>query len=249
MAISIKNEREAKIMRKAGKILASIINEIVGKVQIGLSTLELDKFAHDLCKKNKVKPAFMGYLGYPSVLCVGVNDIVVHGIPSSDVLKEGDILSVDMGVIYKGYYSDSAVTVGVGKISKGAEKLINATRDSLYAAIRRAKEGNTIGDLGYAIQSVAELAGFSVVRRMVGHGVGKNLHEEPQIPGYGTPGEGERLESGMTLAIEAIINEGDAGIRFLDDGWTTKTMDGKLSAIFEHTVLVRKDKAEILTER
>lgn len=249
MAVIIKTEDEIEVMRKAGKILASIVKEIVGSVKIGISTYALDKLARGLCKKNKVKPAFLKYRGYPATACFGLNDTVVHGIPSKEeILKEGDIISVDVGVIYKEYYSDYAVTVGVGEIPKNAQKLVNATRDALYAAIRQAKQGNTIGDLGYAIQSVSELAGCSVVRRMVGHGIGKRLHEEPQIPGFGNKGEGIKLKKGMVLAIETIINEGTGEIKFLDDGWTTKTVDGKLSALFEHTVVVREHKAEILTK-
>jgi len=249
MGITIKSKKEINIMRKAGKILAEIVKQIQEYVKEGVSTSRLDTIAKDLCKENKVKPAFLGYRGYSAAGCYGVNDTVVHGIPSKDeVLKEGDIISVDMGVIYKDYYSDMAVTVGVGDISTNAQRLINATRDSLYAAIRQAKEGKTIGDLGNAIQTVAELAGFNVVREMVGHGIGKNLHEEPQIPGFGTPGEGLELKEGMTLAIEAIINEGAGTIKFLEDGWTTKTADGKLSALFEHSIVVEKDKAEILTQ-
>lgn len=249
MAISIKKEKEISIMRQAGKILDRITKGLVEKVKAGVSTLDLDQFANDLCKKNNVKPAFLGYRDYPATACFGVNSVVVHGIPcEEEVLRGGDIISVDMGIIYKGFYSDKAVTVGVDRIERNAQKLINCTRDALYAAIRQVREGNTIGDLGFAIQSVAELAGFSVVRRMVGHGIGRNLHEEPQIPGFGERGEGIELKEGMTLAIEAIINEGDSEIRFQDDGWTTKTQDGKLSALFEHTVAVRKSGSEILTK-
>jgi methionyl aminopeptidase len=248
MAIVIKSEEDIRLMKWSGKILSSIIREVCDSIEEGITTLELDKKAFDLCKKNKVKPAFLGYMGYPATLCLGVNDTVVHGIPSKDeVLKTGDILSVDMGVIYKGFYSDMAVSVGVGKIGKEAERLINATKDCLFAGIRQSKSGNTVGDIGHAIESVASLAGFSVVREMVGHGIGRNLHEDPQIPGFGEPKEGIKLQEGMTIAIEAIINEGDSAIRFLDDGWTTKTRDGKLSALFEHSVVVRKGKAEILT--
>lgn len=244
----IKERLKIEKMRKGGKILAKIVKEIVVSIAEGVSTYKLDVLALDLCKKYNVKPAFLHYKGYPATACFGVNDTVVHGISSkNEVLKKGDIISVDMGVIYKGYYTDKAVTVGVGKISKEASRLINATRDCLYAAIRKVKAGNTIGDLGHAIQSVAELAGFSVVKQMVGHGVGKALHEEPKIPGFGNPDEGVELKKGMTLAIEAIINQGKDGIRFLSDGWTTKTIDGKLSAIFEDTVLVKKKGAEVLT--
>jgi methionyl aminopeptidase len=249
MSITIKTDKEIELMRKSGKILSDIVEEVSQKVREGISTLKLDKFAQDLCKRNAVKPAFLGYRGYPASLCLGVNDTVVHGIPSEDeILKEGDIISLDMGVIYKGYYSDKAITVGVGKIAGNAHKLINATEDALFAGIKQAKVGNTVGHIGFAIESVVDLAGFSVVRQMVGHGIGKALHEDPQIPGFGKRGEGERLENGMTIAIEAIINEGSSDIEFLEDGWTTKTSDGKLSALFEHTVVVRERKATILTK-
>lgn len=249
MSVKIKSAEEIKIMRKAGKILSLIRNEIVSNVRPGISTYELDEIANKLCKEKSVKPAFLRYSGYPATACLGVNDTVVHGIPSKEeILEEGDIISVDMGVIYKDYYSDHAVTVGVGEISENAQKLVNATKDCLYSAIKQAKAGNTIGDIGFAIQSVAELAGFSVVKQMVGHGIGRELHEDPQVPGFGNRGEGLELKEGMTIAIEAIINEGDMGIRLLEDGWTTKTIDGKLSALFEHSVLIFKNKAEILTE-
>ena len=249
MGISIKTDFEIGIMREAGRILANIVKELVRNIKEGYSTYKIDINANDLCKRNNVKPAFLGYRDYPSTACLGVNDTVVHGIPGEEeILRNGDILSVDMGIIYKGYYSDMAVTVGVGKISKIARKLIDVTRDCLYSAIDVTKAGNTIGDLGFAIQSTAERAGFNVVREMVGHGIGRELHEEPRIPGYGTPGEGIELKAGMTLAIEAIINEGGREIKFLDDGWTTKTVDGKLSALFEHTVVVGKRAAKVLTK-
>jgi methionyl aminopeptidase len=249
MNVVIKTEKEIKIMREGGRILAGILKSVVDQVKPEVSTLELDIHARDLCKKNKVKPAFLGYRDYPAVVCVGVNDTVVHGIPSKDeILNEGDIISIDMGIIYKDFYSDHAVTVGVGKISKNAEKLINATSDCLSCAIKQSLPGNTIGDIGYTIQSVAKLAGFSVVRQMVGHGIGRNLHEDPQVPGFGEKGKGLKLKEGMTIAIETIINEGKGEIRFLNDGWTTKTIDGKLSALFEHTVVVKAGGAQILTK-
>jgi len=244
----IKEENDIKKMREAAKILARIIKKLKKDTKPGVSTYELDKEAFDLCEKNNVKQGFLNYSGYPATGCFGVNDTVVHGIPSKDeVLNEGDIISIDMGVILDGYYSDMAVTIGVGEVADNALKLMNATRDCLYAAIKQAHEGKNIGDLGNAIETIAELSGFSVVRQMVGHGIGRQLHQEPQIPGFGNPGEGMALKKGMTIAIEAIINEGSEKIEFLDDGWTTKTKDGKLSALFEHTVLVGKNKAEILT--
>jgi len=248
MAITIKNTDEINIMKEGGKILYGIVEDIKSKARVGISTYQLDQRAFDLCKENKVKPAFLHYRGYPATLCVGVNDVVVHGIPSKDeILADGDIISIDMGIIYKEFYTDMAVTVGVGAINKKAERLINCTKECLQAAILKSKGGSTIGDIGYEIQSIAELSGFNVVRQMVGHGIGRNLHEDPQIPGFGNLKEGIKLSEGMTLAIEAIINEGDCSIKFLEDGWTTKTIDGSLSALFEHTVVVKEDAAEILT--
>lgn len=247
--IHIKSKNEINIMRKAGEILSEIENKAMLFVKPGVSTEDLDEYVKRLCEEYEVIPAFLGYRGYSAVGCYGVNDTVVHGLPSKDeVLKEGDIISIDIGVIYKEFHSDRAVTIGIGEVSKNAKKLMNATKDSLYAGIKQVSEGNYIGDIGFAMQSVAELAGFSVVKQMVGHGVGKSLHEDPQVPGYGTPGTGVELKEGMTIAIEAIINEGEGSVNFLEDGWTTKTVDGKLSALYEHTVLVKKTGYEILSK-
>ena len=223
MAVNIKTEDEIQVMREGGKILSKIEEKVVSNVKVGVSTKELDKIAFDLCEKNKVEPAFLGYRGYPA------------------------IVSIDLGIVYKKFYVDRAVTVGVGDIAKSAEKLIKVTKECLFQGIKNAIVGNKIGDIGYAIQSTAEKGGFSVVRELVGHGIGKNLHEEPPIPGYGERGEGLELTKGMTLAIETIINEGKEEILFLEDGWTTKTKDKKVSALFEHTVVVREEEAEILT--
>jgi methionyl aminopeptidase len=250
MAIAIRNIDEINIMREGGKVLYRIVEDLKSKARAGISTYELDQKAFDLCKENNVKPAFLHYRGYPSTLCVGVNDVVVHGIPSkNEILTSGDIISIDMGVIYKEFYTDMAVTVGVGEVNKKAEKLMNCTKECLESAILKSIAGNTIGDIGYAIQSIAELSGFNVVRQMVGHGIGRKLHENPQIPGFGSTKEGVKLREGMTLAIEAIINEGDYAIKFLKDGWTTKTADGSLSALFEHTIVVKEDQAEIMTDK
>jgi methionyl aminopeptidase len=232
MVVRIKTEEEISIMRKGGKILANIFREVIASTKEGISTYKLDQLTYDLCKKNKVEPAFLGYRDYPSVGCFGVNDTVVHGIPSkTEILKSGDIVSIDIGIIYRNFYVDRAVTVGVGKISVETESFIQTTRNCLYFAIKQTRDGNHIGDLGNAIETVAKSRGFSVVKEMVGHGIGRDLHEEPQIPGFGNPGEGVELKEGMTLAIEAIINQGD----------------GKLSALYEHTVVIREDGAEILT--
>ncbi len=249
MGVILKSQDEIKIMAEAGKILSDIEEEIADLVEIGISTEELDQKANDLCKKNNVKPAFLGYRGFPKTLCVGVNDVVVHGIPSeSEVLEEGDIISIDMGVIYEDYYSDRAVTVGVGEISKEASKFLEISKEALYKAIKEATVRKTLGDIGNAIQTTLNQGGYSVVRQMVGHGIGKNLHEEPHVPGFGTPGEGMKLESGMTIAIEIIANEKGSEIVFEKDGWTTRTKDGSLSALFEHTIAVTEKEALILTK-
>lgn len=247
--IKIKTDEEIEIMRQAGKILAQIMIELEKYARVGISTEDIDRKANNLCRQFNVVPAFKGYNGFPASICSGLNDIVVHGIPNKkEILKEGDIVSIDMGIIYKGYFSDMAISVGLGEIAPEAEKLLSATKMSRDAGIRMAIEGNTIGDIGFAMQEVAELAGYSVVREMVGHGIGKKLHEEPEVPGYGQRGKGVKLAKNMVLAIEAIINEGSSDITTSrKDGWTTKTKDGKLSALFEHTVVVGKEGSEILT--
>ena len=236
-------------MRKAGIILAQIVQELEAFVEPGITTKDIDDLAFALCEKNHVLPAFKGYEGFPATVCSGLNDIVVHGIPSKDeVLKEGDIVSIDMGVILDGFYSDHAVTVGVGEISDSAKNLLRGTELSRDNGIKNAVEGKTIGDIGFAMEETANLFGLSVVEQMVGHGIGKNLHEAPEVPGYGNQGEGIKLKSGMVLAIEAIINEGKSEIYTSSvDDWTTRTKDGKLSALFEHTVVVGKTEPMILT--
>ncbi|MBN2100869.1 type I methionyl aminopeptidase [Candidatus Dojkabacteria bacterium] len=242
-----KDEEKIKKMREGGRIAASILRKVLVSVKPGVTTQELDKYAEDLCHKEGVLPAFKGYQDFPATLCVGPNDTVVHGIPGTTGLKEGDIVSIDFGIKYEGVYLDMARTVGVGKISSNAEKFIETVGKALENAIEEAKPGNTVGDIGYEIQSTVEEQGYSVVREMVGHGVGYKLHEEPMIPGYGNPGEGEALYEGQTLAIEAIVNQGSYEITISrKDGWTTKTKDGKLSALFENTVVVL-EKPEILT--
>jgi len=248
MNISIKSEEEIEIMRSGGRILFRCLDHVLKDVSPGVSTYDLDFTARSFCKKNNVRPAFLGYQDYPSTMCIGVNDIVVHGIPSKkEILKEGDVVSLDMGIIYKDFYVDKAVTVGVGKISKESKRLIEATEQCLLDAVMMAVDGNTIGDIGHSIEFQAKSQGYSVVKQMVGHGIGHALHEDPQIPGFGNSGEGIILKSGMTLAIEAIINQGDEAIRFMNDRWTTKTRDGKLSALFEDTIVVRDSISEMLT--
>ena len=216
-------------------------------IRPGISTLELDKIAEDFIRSNGGVPGFLGYGGFPNTLCISVNDEVVHGIPSSRSLEEGDVVSVDCGVVKNGFYGDSAYTFAVGEISDEVKRLLQVTKDSLYKGIEQAVAGMRIGDIGYAVQSYAEANGFSVVRELVGHGVGKSLHEEPQVPNYGRRGQGCKLKIGMVIAIEPMINQGKVDLVVDRDGWTTRTKDGKLCAHYENTVVVSNDGYEIIT--
>lgn len=243
----MRDEEKINKMREGGLILAEIMKDLIERVSPGITTLDIDSSAERLCGEKGVRPAFKGYQGFPATVCVGPNDTVVHGIPDDRLLEVGDIISIDMGIIYDGIYLDMARTVGVGKITDEARAFVNTVRLALEKACDVAKTGNTTGDIGYQIQSVVEKAGYSVVREMVGHGVGYDLHEEPYIPGYGVPGDGEELNDGQTIAIEAIINQGAPGIKISrKNGWTSTTKDGMLSALFENTVLVSEE-SEILT--
>lgn len=247
-SIKIKSDKEIQYMREGGRILAKIIDELSREVKVGVTTLELDKISMDLCKKYEVKPAFLGYMDYPNALCVAVNDEVVHGVPKDRKIVEGDIVSIDMGVIYKDLITDHAITVPVGEISENAKKLMKATKDAMHAGIDNAVAGNRTGDIGHAMQEVIERAGFNVARDLIGHGVGYTVHEEPEVPGYGERGTGVLLKKNMTLAIEAIVTQGSFEIEFdKKDGWTTRTRDGKLACLFEHTVVVGAKIPEILT--
>jgi methionyl aminopeptidase len=243
----VRDEVKIAKMRIAGRILSEILEEIKPHIKVGVTLNELDDIAEQGCIKRGVLPAFKGYEGYPKTVCFELNDIVVHGIADDYALKDGDKLGVDMGVKYEDVYSDASFTVLIGEASKETKKFIETTKQALYAGIREAKIGNTVGDIGWAIQHTVEKEGYSVVREMVGHGIGYELHEEPYIPGYGEKGEDEELYDGQTIAIEAIINQGTKDIVISKkDGWTTRTKDGKLSALFEHTVVVGKI-PEILT--
>jgi methionyl aminopeptidase len=226
-----------------GKTLA----EVAKHIRVGITTLELDKIAEDFIRSNGAVPGFLGYGGFPNTLCISVNDQVVHGIPSNYALKEGDIVSVDCGVLQNGYYGDSAYTFGVGKVDEKVKKLLEITKESLSLGIDSAQHGNRIGDIGYAIQKHCQAAGFSVVRKLVGHGVGKNLHEDPEVPNFGKRGQGVLLKEGMVIAIEPMINMGNRDVVQEKDGWTIRTIDRKPSAHFEHTIAIRKGKAEILS--
>lgn len=246
--IVIKSKREIEKMRAAGEIVAEVLRIISGSIKEGISTEELDSIAEKETVKRKAIPAFKGYNGYPYTLCCSINDQVVHGMPSSRRLRSGDIVSIDYGALYCGLYGDSAVTLPVGRISHGAQRLIDVTHESLLSAIKCVEAGRRLSDVSHAVQCCAESSGFSVVRDFVGHGIGTRLHESPQIPNYGSPGKGVILRPGMVLAIEPMINEKGHGVKVLDDGWTAVTLDGGLSAHFEHTVLVSDGGPEILTQ-
>lgn len=245
--IGIKTTEELVVLREAGKILSAIVKELKCSLKSGISTQEVDRFAENLIKDYGVIPAFKGYRGFPSCVCVSVNDEVVHGIPSKRKLENGDIVSLDVGIIYNDYYSDMAITAGVGDIDPKLQRLIDVTKESLQRGIDKAVENNHLSDVSHAIQSYVEENGFSIVREFVGHGIGKQLHEEPEIPNFGEPNKGPVLKAGMVLAIEPMVNIGKWHTKILNDGWTVVTKDGKPSAHFEHSVAVTKEKPEILT--
>jgi len=248
--IYIKKEKDIQSMRTGGAMLGEILYKLKQLIKPGISTQDINDIAEAFCKKNNVIPAFKGYNGFPATVCVGIDDVAVHGIPSKDeILKEGQIISVDMGLIYKDMFLDSAFTTGVGQIDADAQRLLDTTELALKNAISKAVEGNTVGDIGNAIEQVALLAGFSVIEDMTGHGVGYKLHEDPAIPCFGDPGTGPKLQAGMTVALEPMLNEGGPDLTYSDDGWTTKTKDGGRSAIFEHSIVIGKGKAEILTKK
>ena len=246
--ISLKKDKEIAIMRAGGKITARVLNKLKKEIKPGITTSKLDQIAEKLIAKSGAKPAFKGFYGYPASTCISVNDELVHTIPTAKKIQEGDIVGLDLGIFYQGYYTDAAITVGVGKISPKAKKLIQVTKESLEGAIQAVKEDIYLGDIQALIQEKIERAGFGVIRDLSGHGVGKNLQEEPSIPNFGKRGTGPILKEGMTLAIEPMVSAGDWHIKVLDDGWTVKTADGSLSAHFEHTIVVTKDGAEILTQ-
>lgn len=248
MAILIKSAAEIEKMRTSGIALRQVHEAVKAAVKVGASTMDLERAAAAKVEELGVKPAFKGYHGYPAILCTSVNNQVIHGIPNDKtVLREGDIVSVDCGVVVNGYYSDCAVTYPVGKLAPAVEKLLKVTEASLYAAIDQAVVGNRLGDIAHAVQSMCESEGLGVVRDFVGHGIGKSMHEDPEVPNYGNPGKGPRLKAGMVLAIEPMINIGTHEVHVLEDGWTAVTRDGSFSAHFEHTVAVTKDGPRILT--
>ena len=245
--IAIKNERELQVMRKACKITAAARALAGEMVRPGVSTEQIDKAVHDYIVSQGAKPSFLGYHGYPASACISVNDTVIHGIPGGYVLKEGDIVSIDVGAYYQGFHGDCAATFPCGAISTQAQKLIEVTKQSFFEGMRFATRGHRVSDISHAIQTYVESNGYSVVRSFVGHGVGAQLHEEPEVPNFGQAGRGPRLIPGMTLAVEPMVNEGVFDVKVLKDGWTTVTADGKLSAHYENTVLITDGEPEILT--
>jgi len=245
--ITVKNDKEIRLMREAGRIVALTLKAIEKAIEPGITTRELDQIAEETIKKLGGKPAFKGLYGYPAAICASVNEEVVHGIPGLRKLRSGDIISIDIGAVVDGYYGDAAKTWPVGEITPEARKLIEVTEASLYAGIEAAVVGNRISDISHAVESYVVRHGFSVVRQYAGHGIGKALHEEPNVPNYGKPGRGARLVPGMTLAIEPMVNIGTFEVFTLPDKWTVVTRDGKWSAHFEHTVLITEDGPMILT--
>ena len=245
--ISIKTERELEIMRRACKITAAARALAGEMVRPGVTTGEIDKAVHDFIISQGAKPSFLHYQGYPGSACISVNEVVIHGIPGKRVLKEGDIVSVDVGAFYQGFHGDCAATFACGTISPEAQRLIDVTKQSFFEGIRFARQGYRVSDISHAVQTYVEANGFSVVRAFVGHGVGEHLHEEPSVPNYGAPGKGPRLVKNMTIAVEPMVNMGTYDVRVLKDGWTTVTADGKLAAHYENSILITDGEAEILT--
>lgn len=247
--ISIKSEREIELLRIAGEITGSTHKYLEHFINPGITTKELDKLAYDYIISRDAYPSFKNYNGYPGSICASVNEEVVHGIPGNRKLKEGDIISIDIGACYKGYHGDSAWTYAVGKVSDSKSYLMKHTKESLFKGLEQVKPGNHVGDIGYAVEEYATKHNLGVVKELVGHGVGNHLHEEPDVPNYGKKGTGPLLKEGMVIAVEPMLNLGTADVYILDDDWTIITADDKPSAHFEHTVLVTKDGYEILTKR
>lgn len=245
--IRIKTAEDIEILRENALLVSKTLAEVGKHIAPGVTTMELDRIAEAFIRDHGAIPGFLGYGGFPYTLCISVNDVVVHGFPSNYVMKEGDIVSVDCGTIYKGFYGDSAYTFPVGEVDAETRKLLDVTKESLYKGIEKAVAGNRIGDIGYAVQSYCESFGFSVVREMVGHGIGKNMHESPEVPNYGLSGRGKKLSEGMVICIEPMINAGGRSIYLHDDGWAISTSDKKNSAHFELMLAIRKGEADILS--
>jgi len=247
MPIILKSRDEIRIMREAGRIVAETLQLLVERLRPGLIEKELDEIVRKEFRKRGVTPTFLGYYGYPATVCVSINDEIVHGIPGDREIQDGDIVSIDLGCTHKGFVADAAVTVGVGNVSPEGQRLIEVTRESLRRGIAAARAGARIGEIGHAIQTYVEPQGFSVVREYVGHGVGRQMHEDPQVPNYGSPGSGPVLQAGMVIAIEPMVNTGDWRTKRDSDDWTVRTLDGGLSAHFEHTLAVTEGDPEVLT--
>jgi methionyl aminopeptidase len=247
MSVIIKTEEEIAIMRQAGRITADVLRILASRVKPGMETRELNLIAEQECQKRGAIPSFKGYHGFPASACVSLNDEIVHGIPGKRTIKEGDIVKIDFGVIYDGLQGDAALSIGVGRISLAAQRLMEATEGALWAGIGAAHTGNRLGDISAAIQDHAEARGFTVVREYTGHAIGRAMHEDPLVPNFGIPGTGPALKKGMTLALEPMLNIGDWRTRRLDDEWTVATADGSLSAHFEHTIAITDGDAEVLT--
>jgi methionyl aminopeptidase len=245
--VKIRTKREINLIAESNKIVAETLDMLSENIKPGVKTIDLDKLAEEFIMSRGAHPAFKGYMGFPSTLCISIDDEVVHGIPDGNILKEGQIVSIDCGAKKNGYYGDSARTFAVGKIDSKKQNLMMVTKESLIRGIEAAKEGNYVSDIGHAVQTYVESHGYSVVRDLVGHGIGTELHEEPQVPNYGKPKQGHRLQTGMCLAIEPMINAGTKDIYTDSDGWTVKTIDGSASAHFEHTITITKNGAKILS--
>lgn len=245
--VRVRTDREIKLIAESAQIVADTLDMISGKVESGISLLKLDMLAEEFIRSHGAIPAFKGYMGFPATLCISVDDEVVHGIPSNKILSDGQIVGIDCGALKNGYYGDSARTFAVGNISDEDKDLLSATQEALNLGIKEAVSGNYVSDIGHAIQTYIEPKGYSIVRELVGHGIGTNLHEDPQVPNYGDPGKGIMLKQGMCLAIEPMINIGTKEVYTLNDGWTVKTKDGFNSAHFEHTIAIRKDGPEVLS--
>jgi methionyl aminopeptidase len=246
--VILKLPDEIEKARASNRIVAEVLSRLREKVKPGVKTKDLDKFAEEVAEKRGAKPAFKGYRGYPHSLCISINEVVVHGMPSERLLEEGDIVGLDFGIYYKGFFGDATITLPVGKVAQKALRLMQVTEQSLYAGIAQAVAGNRLGDISSAVQATVEDAGYSVVRDFVGHGIGKNLHEEPQIPNFGKKGRGIELKKGMILAIEPMVNQGEYEVQVLPDGWTVVTKDGSLSAHFEHSVAITDNGPDILSK-
>jgi methionyl aminopeptidase len=247
MGVTVKTSEQLAKMRQAGRVVAEMLEACSAAARPGITTNDLDKVAREILSRRKAKSNFLNYHGYPAVICASPNNVIVHGIPGDYTLKDGDIISIDCGAIIDGWHGDAARTIPVGEISEEARKLIQVTEDSLWAGIQHVRRGAHLLDIGHAVQTVAEGAGFSVVREYVGHGIGRAMHEEPQVPNYGEPGHGMKLKVGHVLAVEPMVNLGSAETQLDEDGWTVRTADGSLSAHFEHSIAVTDDGPEVFT--